>query len=544
VNTFVLTAYPLSGAYLARLEKLADGRLEVVTLSELRRLGTPGLLRRLRSLEGRCLLPIEDPSSTLLLPILEALAALTRSRVIEVVDRSLATERRSRFAALQGLAGLAAASVDGRRALRSAQHELDELLGAPRKPASLDGRRVLFLNTNLWFGLKAGGSIAHVAGVANALARRDFEVVLATAPEPVGVTPTVAIEQLVPPPQFGLPFEANHYRFDRAVEDQVLRLSRPHLVYERHKLGSYVGAALSRRLGVPFVLEYNGSEVWVMRHWGRPLRYEHVAVAAEEASLRHAHLVVTVSQTLQDELVERGVEPERVVWHPNGVDAERFDPARFGEDERHALRERYGIAQDAVLATFVGTFGHWHGVEVLGRTIRLLAAREPERLAHSRLHFLFVGDGLKMPEVRAEVAGLQSLVTFAGLVPQDETPLHLTASDVLVSPHVPNPDGSPFFGSPTKLFEYMAAGKAIVASDLEQIGDVLRDGLAVLVRPGDAEDLARGLLEVAEDGERRAELGRLARRRVLERYTWDHHVAAILERLDAVVGRGGSDGRA
>jgi glycosyltransferase involved in cell wall biosynthesis len=102
---------------------------------------------------------------------------------------------------------------------------------------------------------------------------------------------------------------------------------------------------------------------------------------------------------------------------------------------------------------------------------------------------------------------------------------------VLVSPHVPNADGSPFFGSPTKLFEYMAAGKAIVASDLDQIGDVLRDGLAVLVRPGDVDDLVRGIGEAVDDPALRAQLGERARQRVLERYTWEHHVDAMLERL-------------
>ncbi len=157
------------------------------------------------------------------------------------------------------------------------------------------------------------------------------------------------------------------------------------------------------------------------------------------------------------------------------------------------MRGRYGIPADAVLVTFIGTFGQWHGVEVLARTIR----REAEWARTTGVRFLLVGDGLKMAEVRAELEGLRDVAVLAGLVPQDDVPLYLAASDVLVSPHVPNADGSPFFGSPTKLFEYMAAGKAIVASDLDQIGDVLRDGLAILVRPGDEEDLGHGLRERA-----------------------------------------------
>ncbi len=283
---------------------------------------------------------------------------------------------------------------------------------------------------------------------------------------------------------------------------------------------------------MPLVLEYNGSEVWVARNWSRPLAYEQLAIDAEEASLRHAHLVVTVSQVLADELVGRGVEPGRVVWHPNGVDAERFDPARFSDAERHALRARYGIPDDAVLATFVGTFGQWHGVEVLARAIRLLARDHPDWVERARSRFLLVGDGLKMPDVEKELEGLGGLAVLAGLVPQDETPLYLAASDILVSPHVQNADGTPFFGSPTKLFEYMAAGKPIVASDLDQIGEVLRDGLGVLVRPGDAEDLVRGLRELTDDIELRERLGVRARRCALERYTWRHHAQAILDALE------------
>jgi glycosyltransferase involved in cell wall biosynthesis len=121
-------------------------------------------------------------------------------------------------------------------------------------------------------------------------------------------------------------------------------------------------------------------------------------------------------------------------------------------------------------------------------------------------------------------------------------------ADVVVSPHVPNRDGSRFFGSPTKLFEYMAMGKPIVASDLDQIGQVLRNGLhasrlpagdpsadeaapAVLLRPGDVTELVQAVLFVVEHPAWRRTLGANARSEALSKYTWSHHTAAILERL-------------
>jgi glycosyltransferase involved in cell wall biosynthesis len=534
VTTFALSAYPISGSFRAGLERLAGEPIELVVLPELRRLGPHGLVRRLAALRGRCLVVLEDPSSVTLLPVLEALALATRAGRIEVVRDDLSLERRSRFDGIVGVAGLGLASVDAQRALRRARRELDALARAPRIDARTEGRRALFLNANLWFGVKAGGSIAHAAGVVDALAGRGWDVTVATAPEPVGIRRAADVVRLEPPAQFGLPVESNLYRFGLTVPDQVTsRRRQPSIVYQRHSVGSFAGVQVSRRTRAPLVLEYNGSEVWVARNWGRPLRYESLALAAEEASFRHAHLVVTVSQALADELVARGVEQERVVWHPNGVDADRFAPASTTPAERDALRGRYRIPRNAVLITFVGTFGRWHGAHLLARAVR-------EQAAWARandVRFLFVGDGLTMPQVRADLEALDDVATLAGLVPPDDVPLHLAASDVLVSPHVPNDDGSAFFGSPTKIFEYMAAGKAIVASDLDQVGDVLRDDLAILVRPGDVEDLARGLREAAADASRRDELGRRARDRVRDRYTWSHHVSAILAALERVTGR-------
>ena len=109
-------------------------------------------------------------------------------------------------------------------------------------------------------------------------------------------------------------------------------------------------------------------------------------------------------------------------------------------------------------------------------------------------------------------------------------PEYLAASDILVSPQVPNPDGTPFFGSPTKLFEYMSMGKAIVASDLDQIGKLLtHEEDAILVPPGDAKKLAEAILSLAEDSDLRKRLGNQARTVAMNKYSWDSHVRSILD---------------
>ena len=104
-----------------------------------------------------------------------------------------------------------------------------------------------------------------------------------------------------------------------------------------------------------------------------------------------------------------------------------------------------------------------------------------------RLRFVLMGDGLLHGEMRSALAAYEKTgeVIFTGSLPSDKVAEYLDASDILVSPHIPMPDGSRFFGSPTKLFEYMAMGKGIVASRLEQLAEVLEhDRTAWLVTPG------------------------------------------------------------
>jgi glycosyltransferase involved in cell wall biosynthesis len=186
---------------------------------------------------------------------------------------------------------------------------------------------------------------------------------------------------------------------------------------------------------------------------------------------------------------------------------------------------------------------------VLARAIRRLAEHNRAWLDRRPVRFLLVGDGFRMPEVRAILGDLVGdVAVLPGLVPQREAPAHLAATDLLVSPHVPNRDDTRFFGSPTKLFEYMAIARPIVASDLEQLGEVLRPALhvpalptgepapnapevAVLARPGDVDELVAGIRFLVENPAWAARLGANARARVLGHYTWRHHVAAILERL-------------
>lgn len=389
-------------------------------------------------------------------------------------------------------------------------------------------RRAVYLRASLWQEVSAGGSVAHTAGVLAGLKAAGIEVTyLGTTDFPHATR--LGVRACVVPPRLrwlrnlpDLPFLVYSEIFARRSRD-LLAGHAPDFIYQRYSVLNYSGAQLARAFRCPFVLEYNGSEVWIARNWSAPLFFEGLANRIEGANLARADLVVVVSKALRDEVLTQGVSPERVLVNPNAVDPTRYHPGIDGGP----VRRRLGLEGRLVIG-FIGTFGPWHGAEVLAEAIRPVAVHLPEA------HFLFIGDGSGMPRVREIIArdGVQGRASLVGLIPQDEAPNYLAACDILMSPHVPNPDGTPFFGSPTKLFEYMAMGKGIVASDLEQIGEVLSHGkTAWLVPPGNPGALAEGICTLARDADLRRALGDAAREEVVRHYTWVAHVERLLEKM-------------
>lgn len=551
----VLSQYPLSRSYQTILGERHGSVSRYATLGDLREGGFGLLLKRVRELRAdRLFIALEDPTSVGALPILEMIAAAAPVGRIELVDENLNTRSISRWGVLLGAARFAGASLGGLASALKARILLAHYARQPRLPMQehIGAGLIAYLNTNVWFGLKAGGSVGHISGVANGFMGLGYELTYLSVGGPLQIRDTADHHEVSPPDVFGLPFETNLIRFNDIFNRQATKAlegRRISFLYQRLSLGNFSGVTLSRRFKVPLIVEYNGSEVWVAQKWGSGLRLPGTALAAERQMLRHAHRIVTISEVLKDELLEQGIEPERIVAYPNCIDPQVFDPGRFSAVDRATIRAREGIPTDACVCTFVGTFGTWHGAEVFAAAIRRLCTDHRATVDELRLRFLLVGDGLRMKEVRKilDHPACRPYVALAGLVAQPEAPGYLASSDILVSPHVPNADGTRFFGSPTKLFEYMAMGKAIVASDLEQIGQVLQPcvtldrvngdwstdeaPLALLLPPGDVEALAQGLVALGRDPALRERLGANARRQALERYTWESHVEAILSGL-------------
>jgi glycosyltransferase involved in cell wall biosynthesis len=404
----------------------------------------------------------------------------------------------------------------------------------PRSAADPSGAP-LYLRTDLSFGIRAGGSVGHIAGVLNNLAAFTRPPIFVTTDDVPTVDAAIETHVVLPLESFWNFQELPAFVLNARIASEALRAvggRRVSFVYHRYSLGNFTGVAVSRLLGVPLALEFNGSEVWVSDHWGRPLKHRDLALRIERLNLAAADLIVVVSDPIADQLASAGIDRNRVLVNPNGVDVSRYHPDVDGT----AIRRSLDLDRTCVVG-FIGTFGAWHGAEVLARAFVALLRRNPGLRQSMRL--LMIGDGARMAAVKRILAegGVMDLARLPGLVTQEDGPAYMAACDMLISPHVPNPDGSPFFGSPTKLFEYMAMGRPIIASHLDQIGEVLEhDRTAWMVPPGDVAALAASIERLAADEPARGRLGAAARACAVARHTWRDHTRRIVDRVALIGG--------
>jgi glycosyltransferase involved in cell wall biosynthesis len=327
--------------------------------------------------------------------------------------------------------------------------------------------------------------------------------------------------------ELGLPYFAlfDLYRFYEACFRSLPEFT---LCHEHNGLFCAGAALACWRLGIPYVLTFSADPMFENDLIGTPLTGPHALVASWEASLTYkvARKIICVSEPAKTHLIERWrVDPEKVAVLPNGVDIGLFNADYDGQ----SVRARLGL-EDADVVCFVGGFQPWHGLDLLVESF----VNVRQEIPNAKL--LLIGDGRARSTIDQKISdlGLDSVVIITGFVPQTCVPEILAAADVAVLPYPRLPKELWF--SPLKLYEYMAAGKAIVASRSGQIADVIQDGLnGLLVEPGDVDDLARAIIRLLKSPSLRAALGQNARNQAVERHSWDQYTRQLEEIYLAVL---------
>jgi glycosyltransferase involved in cell wall biosynthesis len=283
-----------------------------------------------------------------------------------------------------------------------------------------------------------------------------------------------------------------------------------------HEEGSWFGVLLATALRVPHLYDMHSSLPQQLTNfaYSRSRVVKGIFSALERFVVRRSRVVIVICPQLED--VVRGIDaavPSVLIENaPGSGDA----PV---EGSGAAVRRGLGLADEAPVVLYTGTFEAYQGLDLLFASMRTVLASRPQTklvLAGGR------PDQIEAARAQAAAAGIASAVVFAGQRPAEEIPAYLDAADVLVSPR------SLGTNTPLKIYQYLRSGRAIVATRLLTHTQVLDDDVAFLTEPT-PEAFGAGIVAALADPDRARAVGARARHLAETKYSYEAYLSRTRE---------------
>jgi len=316
-------------------------------------------------------------------------------------------------------------------------------------------------------------------------------------------------------------FRLNHIALDKYLDEYAKRVAE-HAKEQNigliHSASNFVNGLAANKaaamLGLKSIYEVRG--LWEVTRISRQPEWEgseyyNMVVKLETQAANSADMVLTITEALRKELINRGVKKEIYVL-PNGVDTKTFVPLK--KDEK--LKKELNL-KDEVVIGYVGSILDYEGIDLLVEAISLLLKKGVKNFK-----FLLVGDGSYMPKIKEliKILGIERYVILTGRVPFEEVERYYSLIDIAPLPRKSLPVCE--MVSPLKPFEAMAMQKVVLGSDVAAIAEIIDDGYnGMLFRKDDVEDLANRLQRLIIDKELREKIGKNAREWVVKYRDWE-----------------------
>lgn len=280
---------------------------------------------------------------------------------------------------------------------------------------------------------------------------------------------------------FLLLFYAGYYMLRNKVD----------ILYVREMALSLTPLILAKIFHKPMVTEINGDLLSEYQHAGCPSFLLGVMRLVEMTVCRASQALVCVTEGLRDIFQTRyHLSPKKLKVIPNGTNPDLFHPL-----DRDACRKRLGIDPKIKVVGFIGTFVPHQGLSYLIKSSSIILKESPDVV------FLLIGDGPMRKDIMEMIQAMDLMDRFLlpGGVPQEEVVFFINAMDVCVAPFTRSRNERIGL-SPLKIYDYMACGKPVVASDIKGVGDLLQENeVGIAVTPEDPASLAKGVLLALED---------------------------------------------
>jgi len=298
---------------------------------------------------------------------------------------------------------------------------------------------------------------------------------------------------------------------------------KPDIVYYRHGLFN-AGLWTAKLLRIPAVKEVNGivaNEKEVTNQAKGIIL--NIINHIEKRNMTKADKIIVVTSKLKQILIrEYNVSENKIEVLENGANVDLFRPM-----ERNRVISKLRISEQFRYVCFVGNFATWQGLEYLIKSVPHVLKECPDA------RFLLVGDGDLKERLESMVKdiGVSDKVIFTGMVPYQDVPYYINASDVCVVPKLPLKSGY----SPLKLCEYLACEKPVIASRLNGFEILEEHQMGLLVPPEDEVALAQAIVRMLKDYSLREEMGKNGRQYVVKHRSWENVARKTLQVFEELI---------
>ncbi len=369
-----------------------------------------------------------------------------------------------------------------------------------------------------------GAEGIHIAEMVNAFRQEGHKVMMvgpSVGREGIGIEGKrggkyLWIKKLLKGPLYELA-EISYNLFGFLSLRKAIRSYHPDLIYDRYIAFNYSCVAAGKRYGVPVFLEVNAPLALERdKEKDERLYFRKLAYWLEKKTCTDADQTIVVSTPLKKYLCSLGVPEKNIQVVVNGVNTDTFYPQGKSND----LLQHLGLNNKDIVIGFVGILRHWHGIDLLLKAMREICQNNPD------CKCLLVGDGPIREEIDtlARSYHIEDKVIITGRVPHEKVGGYISLFDIAVSPK------ATFYASPMKIIEYMALGKPVVAPDMENIRDLITDGIDGLLFPvNDCNSFVTKLQELVCDEAKREFIALGALRKIEKELRWTKNVEKVLE---------------
>lgn len=306
--------------------------------------------------------------------------------------------------------------------------------------------------------------------------------------------------------------------FDRGLRDvlrKVIREIKPDLIYERGNYLQISGVEMAKELGVKHYLEINAPYVEERISFSGKSLLKRRAEIIERKQFLLSDKAFVVSSILKGYFVQKcKIDPQKIYVIPNAIDNHTI---KINSVFEGVIRKKYGLSKQIVIG-FVGSFFPYHGVDVLINAFSKIVSR------YNDIHLLIIGDGeiLDLLKKNAQDLGVENKITFTGNVDHADIYNYINIMDIAVMAK------SNWYGSPVKIFEYGALGKAIIAPNVVPLRDVMVNKVDGILVNSTVYELERAIKTLIYDVELREKIGRTFQKKVLHEHNWEYMAKKIL----------------